>query len=172
MRSSLLALAVIVATTGGSASAAPIRPEQAVAQAKREWLREVREAARVGDDARSFPSPARAVLLRRLLKAQQPYGFGIVSVRMLRPLQLAPVIVIRSDRKLETARAIRAIVKLFDPRRTTKTNPSGAAYEAYFLEAQTRRGVPYLATFNFVRPPSVGGGEWAAEERLYPFPHW
>lgn len=171
MRSSVLALAAVVATTGGSASAAAVQPKQAVTQAKREWLREVREAARVGDDARSFPSPSRAILLKRLLKAQQRYGFGIVSVRMLRPLQLAPVIVIRSDRKLETARAIPAIVKLFDPRRTTKTNPSGFAYEAYFLEAQTRKGVPYLATFNFSRPPNVGGGEWAAEERLYPFPH-
>jgi hypothetical protein len=90
---------------------------------------------------------------------------------MLRPLQLAPVIVIRSDRKLETARAIQAIVTLFDPRRPTKTNPSGCAYEAYFLEAQTRRGVPYLATFNFCPAPHVGGGEWAAEERLSPFRH-
>jgi hypothetical protein len=172
MRSSVLALAAVVATTGGSASAAAVQPTQAVTQAKREWLREVRESARVGDDARSFPSPSRAVLLRRLLKAQQRYGFGIVSVRMLRPLQLAPVIVIRSDRKPEIARAIPAIVKLFDPVRTTQTNPTGFAYEAYFLEAQTRKGVPYLVTFNFSRAPNVGGGEWAAEERLYPFPHW
>ncbi|HEV8686836.1 MAG TPA: hypothetical protein VGQ84_06135 [Gaiellaceae bacterium] len=171
MQRSVLALAVVLMATGGAASAAAIPPKQAVAQAKREWLREVRASAREGDDARSFPSPSRAVLLRRLQKAQRRYGFGIVSVRMLRPLQLAPVIVIRSDRKLETARAIPAIIELFDPRRPTKTNPSGFAYEAYFLEAQTRRGVPYLATFNFWRAPHVGGGQWAAEERLYPYPH-
>jgi hypothetical protein len=51
---------------------------------------------------------------------------------MLHPLQSAPVIVIRSDKKLAIAHATPAIIKLFDPRHVTNTNPSGFAYEGYF----------------------------------------
>lgn len=53
----------------------------------------------------------------------------------------------------------------------TKSNPSGYAYEGYFFEALDADGTPYLATFNHWRAPRVGGGEWAADESLYPFPH-
>jgi hypothetical protein len=90
---------------------------------------------------------------------------------MLHPLQAAPVVVIRSNRKLETAHTTPKIVELFDPRHVTKQNPSGYAYEAYFFEARDAQGVPYLATFNHWRPPHVGGGQWAANKSLYPFQH-
>jgi len=90
---------------------------------------------------------------------------------MLHPLQRAPVIVIRSDRKLAIAHATPAIIKLFDPRHVTKNNPSGYAYEGYFLSAQDRHAVPFLATFHHSRCCPPGGGEWAASESLYPFPH-
>ena len=91
---------------------------------------------------------------------------------ILRPLQRVPVIVISSDRKHALARVIPRIIEAFDPHRTARANPSGYAYEAYFLVAQDRRGVPFLATFNHWRPPHVGGGQWASDESLYPFPHW
>jgi hypothetical protein len=90
---------------------------------------------------------------------------------MLRPVQSAPVIVIRSDSKQSIARATPKIINLFDPRHPTTANPSGYAYEGYFLIAQTASGVPYLSTFNHWRAPHVGGGEWAADPSLYPFPH-
>ena len=50
-------------------------------------------------------------------------------------------------------------------------NPSGYAYEGYFLVAQTNSGAPYLASFNHWRAPHVGAGEGAVSEKLYPFPH-
>jgi hypothetical protein len=154
-----------------TAATATSSPRSAVAQAKRQWLREVRTSAKTGNRATIFPSPGRALLVQRLRRAQRLYGFQIVRVKMLHPLQIVPVIVIRSDRKRAIARATLAIIALFDPRHVTKRNPSGYAYEAYFFEAQDRHGVPYLATFNHWRPPHVGGGEWAAREDLYPFPH-
>jgi hypothetical protein len=109
--------------------------------------------------------------MQRLHRAQQRYGFRIVSVTMLRPLQGAPVIVIRSDNKHAIARATPKIIDLFDPHHPTSENPSGYAYEGYFFVAQDTNGVPYLATNNFWRAPHVGGGEWAADASLYPFPH-
>jgi hypothetical protein len=146
-------------------------PRAAVAQAQKEWLSALRLAVKTGDRAATFPSPSRAVLFKRLRQAQRRYGFQIVSVRMIRPLQRAPVIVIRSHKKLVIAHATPAIIKLFDPRRVTKSNPSGYAYEGYFLSAENRLGVPYLATFNHWRCCPPGGGQWAASESLYPFPH-
>jgi hypothetical protein len=191
MKRSLAILAVLAAAAASAtASSAALTPAQAAAQAKSEWLKEMQASATSGDRAARFPSPSRAILMQRLRRAQRqfyplfdrpamksrcgavcPSGFQIASVRMLHPLQAAPVIVIRSDREHEIARAIPSIVNLFDPRHPTSANPSGYAYEGYFLVAETSRGVPYLATFNHWRAPHVGGGEWAVSESLYPFPH-
>jgi hypothetical protein len=140
-------------------------------QAQKEWLSALRVSAKTGDRAARFPSPSLVVLMQRLRPAQRRYGFEIVTVRMLHPLQRAPVILIRSNKKQALARATPAIIRLFDPRRVTKSNPSGYAYEGYFLSVEDGRGVPYLATFNHWRAPHVGGGQWAASESLYPFPH-
>ena len=162
MRALLVALAVAVGV---------LNPHDAVTQAKRDWLKELRAAAVSGDRATTFPSPARRILLRRLRRAQAGFGFELANVTMLHPLQAAPVVIIRSDRKLSIARATPRIVAMFDPRRVTKQNPSGFAYEGIFFEAQTMDGAPYLAVFNHWRAPHVGGGQWAAGERLYPYPH-
>ena len=148
-----------------------VAPQQAVANAKRGWVKELRAYAATGDSAKAFPSPSRRVLLRRLEAARTRFGFEIERVTMLRPLQLAPVVILRSDRKLQLSRATPSIMKLIDPRHVTRENPSGFAYEGIFVVAETTRGVPYLLVFNHWRAPHVGGGQWAATESLYPYPH-
>ena len=169
---------VVAAASGSSASTSAIahlqgssHPARAVAQAKAEWLKELHAAAASGDRAKTFPSPSRIVLLKRLHRAEMLYGFRIFSVTMLHPLQSAPLIVIRSDGKRAIAQATPKIIDQFDPHHPTAANPSGYAYEGYFFVAQTIAGVPYLATFNHWRPPHAGGGQWAAGRDLYPFPH-
>lgn len=166
----LLALGLVVAAAAGTAGAAS-SPSAAVAQAKAEWLRAIRASALSGDRAKTFPSPPRTVLMQRLQRASSSYFFSIASVQMLHPVQLAPVIVIRSNNKRAIAKATPKIIKLFNPYRPTAKNPSGFAYEGYFFVAQTTNRVPYLATFNHMRAPHTGGGQWAASEDLYPFPH-
>lgn len=153
------------------ASIAAPNPQRTIAAAQHEWAKEMRESATSGDRAAKFPSPSRAILIQRLHRAAVLYGFRVVSVRMLHPLQSAPVVVISSNDKPGIARATAKIVDIFDPRRVTYLDPSGYAYEGYFLVAETSSGVPYLSTFNHWRAPHVGGGEWAASEDLYPFPH-
>ena len=165
----MLCTAALVFAAAAAGGAAP--PRQAVAQARAQWLKEVRASARDGDGATRFPSPPRAVLMQRLERAARRYRFRIVRVTVLHPLQRVPVIVIRSDRKHALARATPKIIETFDPRRPTRGNPSGYAYEAYFLVAEDTHRTPFLATFNHWRPPHVGGGQWAATEDLYPFPH-
>jgi hypothetical protein len=166
----LLVIAAVVGTSA-AASAAAMSPTQVIAHAKAEWMGEMRASARIGDRAARFPSPSRIVLLGRLHTAAELFGFQIVSVQMLHPLQGAPVIVIRSDREQAIARATRKIVTLFNPYHPTSADPAGSAYEGYFLLAEDSHGVPYLASWNQSRAPHVGGGEWAASENLYPFPH-
>jgi hypothetical protein len=166
-----LLLIVVVGAASADASTAALTPTRAVAQAKAGWLKEMRASAMGGDRSTKFPSPSRAVLMQRLHTAETLYGFRVISVRMLHPLQSAPVIVISSNKKQPISQATPKIINLFDPRRPTTANPSGFAYEGYFFVAQTTGGVPYLATFNHWRAPHVGGGEWAARESLYPFPH-
>jgi hypothetical protein len=168
----LAGLVVGASLLGASAAAGTTAPPKTVvAQTQKQWLSELRASAKTGDRSASFPSPSRAVLMRRLRQAQKLYGFQVVAVRMLHPLQTAPVVVIRSDNMSAIAKATPKIINLFDPRHVTKRNPSGFAYEGYFLTAQDSQGVPYLATFNHWRAPHPGGGEWAANESLYPFPH-
>jgi hypothetical protein len=122
-------------TVGSSAAPSPI---SVVAQAEKGWRSELRAAVRTGDRSASFPSPSRAVLIRRLRLAQRSYDFGIVSVTMLRPLQSAPVIVIRSDNEHAIAQATPKIIGLFDPYHPTTANPSGYTYEGYFLVERAR----------------------------------
>jgi len=172
MKLSLAPLLVLaVGAVSAAVATAAVSPSQAIAQAKAEWLKEMRASAKSGDRSAKFPSPSRAILMQRLHKAEKLYGFRVVSVQMLHPLQSAPVIVIRADDKQSIAHATPKIINLFDPRHPTTANPSGYAYEGYFLIAQTVSGVPYLSTFNHWRAPHVGGGEWAADPSLYPFPH-
>jgi hypothetical protein len=176
MRRFLLSLlAVLLAASLAGVSMATTTttpsPRTAVAQAQKAWLSAMQASAKTGDRAATFPSPSRRVLMQRLRLAQRRYGFEIVTVRMFHPLQNAPAIVIRSDKKLAIAHATPAIIKIFDPRHLTNSNPSGLAYEGYFLSAEDQQGVPYLATFHHSRCCPPGGGEWAASENLYPFPH-
>jgi len=165
-------IGLLTAASAAASAVASPSPQRIVAGAKAEWLSDLLAAGRSGDRDARFPSPSRDVLLGRLRRAQALYRFRIVSVKMLHPFQLAPVIVIRSDAKHAIARATPKIVDLFDPHtRPTQANPSGYAYEGYFLVAEDGRGAPYLATFNHWRAPRVGGGEWAVAPDLYPFPH-
>ncbi|MGH2972145.1 MAG: hypothetical protein ACRDNM_00745 [Gaiellaceae bacterium] len=167
----MIVLVLIVVAQSAAASTAAVSPARVVAQMKTEWISEMRASAKNGDRAARFPSPPRGVLMGRLRKAEKLYGFRVVSVQLLHPLQSAPVVVIRSDREQSIARATPKIILLFDPYHPTEPDPIGYAYEGYFLVAETRRGVPYLATFNRGRAPHIGGGEWAASENLYPFAH-
>jgi hypothetical protein len=164
-------LVLAAGTVSVAAATAAMSPTQEIAQAKTEWLKEMRASAKSGDRSAKFPSPSRALLMQRLHNGEKLYGFQVVSVQMLHPLQSAPVIVIRADSKQSIARATPKIINLFDPRHHTTANPSGYAYEGYFFIAQTASGAPYLSTFNHWRAPHVGGGEWAADPSLYPFPH-
>ena len=135
-----------------------------------EWRRELAERARK-DPRTRFPNLAPFLFREQLAAAARRYGFEVVSLRFLRPRQLAPEVVVRTKRYLELARAVPAIDAALNPRRPARDDRLGWEYEGFWLEAQDEHGVPFLAVFDFMRGPGPGGGQWARSEPLFPFPH-
>src|SRR4051794_2794008 len=103
-----------------------------------------------------------------LLGRPTRYGFTVKRVRFIRTRgQIAPFVIVETDRYLDFARATRAIGRSLDPLTDTTNNATGEhfwAFPGFFFEAQDERGVPFLMTDIF---PS-GGGQWARSDQLYP----
>ena len=68
---------------------------------------------------------------------------------------------------------MRAIQGLLSHRRDPDAadDHAGWAYEGFYFEARDRDGTPAFLVSNYWRGRSAGGGEWAAREALYPYPH-
>ena len=156
--------------TGYAAPAPKLRSRVIAAQIEKEWRADL-QAGAVAEPTRHFASPPRSWLLARLRKAAARYGFHVVRFEMLQPRQAAPLIVVRSNAKRALARATPAIIRLLDPEAHSTTGRETFAYEGFLFKAVDGRGVPYLLTFNHWRGPGKSGGQWAADESLYPFAH-
>ena len=160
-------------TFGHVATAHKIGPAEAkrdVRAARAEWLREIAKRAR--EDPRTrFPNLAPFLFRQRLAEAARRYGFQVVSVRFLRPRQLAPEVVVRTKRYLELARGMLSIDRALNPRSPARDDRRGWGYEGFFFEAQDEHGVPFLAVFDFMRGSGPGGGQWARSDPLFPFAH-
>jgi hypothetical protein len=136
--------------------------------ARGQWLRSLGAAARSGSDWR-FPSPSRAVLLRRLERQAEAHRFEIVSLRMLHPRQLAPLIVVRTSHPLALAHATVSVLHGLDP--NWGLGEPSELYEGLYFAAIDRKGVPLFSVSEVVRGRSEGG-VWARSENLYPVGHW
>lgn len=126
------------------------------------FLRQIRVAARTRP-GEQFDSPPLEELLPELRHQAKRHHFQLVSVRMLHPRQLAPLVVVRTTHYVGLARATRTILQALDGR-------YGDRYEAFFFEARDERGVPFFSTYA-IRRDRVEGGQWARSEALYPFAH-
>jgi hypothetical protein len=116
-----------------------------------------------------FPNPSPAAFRRRVALVGRRFGFRVVSLLLLRPRQLAPALVVETDRPRKAfAKDIPRINDLLDPSTTTK-NRTAQTFEAFFLAAEDKHGRPFLFTEDFSRG-EAGGGEWAANQCLYPYP--
>ena len=138
-------------------------------RAEAAWERELRRRAREAP-AERFENLSQSALRARLRELADRHEFEVVSVRFLRPRQLAPKIAVRTERYADFARAMREIFPRLDPHSGT-LDDEGWSYEGFFLEARDERDVPFLLVFNFWRGRHPGGGQWARSEPLYPFAH-
>jgi hypothetical protein len=168
----LTALAAVAATpvVAARASSRATSPSDRMIAIEKMWRVNLRSGALL-DHAQRFPNPTPAALDARLRLAASRYHFTIVKVQLLRPRQAAPFVVVQAKNEHALAASTPAILHLIDPKAPTNDDRTGWAYEGFLFEARAGNGVPFLATFNWWRGPHAGGGQWAADPALFPFPH-
>jgi len=177
----LVAVVAVVLLGGGAAGTAvalrsgngltPASKAIDIAAIEKSWHSNLQLGARV-NPREHFPSPSKAVLLRRLRAAASRYHFTLVKVQVMHPREAAPLVVVETSDEQALSASTPAILRLIDPQARTGSDRSGWAYEGFLFEARNTNGVPFLATFNWWRnPKSAGGGQAASSERLYPFLH-
>jgi hypothetical protein len=117
-----------------------------------------------------FPNPKPAVFRARVAAVGRRYGFEVVSLRPLRPLGYAPLLVVSTDRdRKKFVHDVPAIVALLNPTSATAKHVA-STFEGLFLEARDGKGA-------FVRLDTaqrgIGmGGQWSWNRCVYPYAHF
>ena len=150
---------------GRSTKVYRVGPKQALRQGRSSrayFRREVRVAARKSP-AKRFESPPLSVLLPRVRHEAAKHHFRVISLRLLHPRQLAPMLIVSSTHYVGLARATWSILRDLNGR-------YGAWYEGFYFEARDELGVPFFTTETLKRDRNEGG-QWARSEALFPFSH-
>jgi hypothetical protein len=154
----------------GSAASRPSgpSPQVIVAKALATWRADLKLGADI-DRATRFPNLSPETLRTGLAAQARRYGFRVVSVDLLRPRQLAPLVVVETSREQALASATAKILNQLDP---PALPDHRLAFEGIFFEALGPRGVPFSIAYNNWRggPNHTGGGQWAASPTLLPLP--
>lgn len=177
VRYAVLSVAALILSACASGSSNPVlsrdaeNARAAATKVRAEWKSELARGAR-SDPTQVFPNLPRQHFLRRLRAASARHDFQIVQVEFLRPKQLAPRVVVESNDVVRLARAYPRFWRSIDPKAKTADDRVGWAWEGFLFEARDASGVPAFSVFHWWRArTSVGGGQWARTELLYPFPH-
>jgi hypothetical protein len=113
-----------------------------------------------------FPNPTPAAYRRRVSLVARRYGFRVVSLRLLHPLQSAPLLIVATDRpRRQFVADVPAILAELDP-----SNDQAATFEGFYFEARDKDG-PFVRTDN-VNRGLIESSEWSANHSDYPFAHF
>jgi hypothetical protein len=147
-------------------------PEEAAAigKLKQEW-RQILAAGADDDPVARFDNLTEDEFRGRLQEAANRYGFRVVEIHWLKPLQAAPLVVVEANNPALLARDVPAILRLLDPYADAGEDWQDWSFEGFFFEARDEDGSPFLAVYSHRRGFDRGWGEWARSESLYPFPH-
>jgi hypothetical protein len=116
-----------------------------------------------------FPNPSPQAFGMRVAAVGKHYGFHALSIRLLRPRQLAPIVIVRTDRDRKAfVQDVPAVMGLLDPRSSSK-NRGAVTFEGFFFEARDARG-PFVRVDNVYRG-EVMGGQWSWNRCAYPYVH-
>jgi hypothetical protein len=116
-----------------------------------------------------FPNPSPETFRARVRDVGKRYGFEPVSIRLLRPRQLAPMVVVETDRDRRAFIAeLAEIMGLLNPRSSNRIE-NALTFEGFFFEARDSDG-PFVRLTSHFRG-QVGGGQWSAISDAYPYPH-
>jgi hypothetical protein len=112
-----------------------------------------------------FPNPSPAAFRRRVSLVGRRFGFRVVSLQLVRPLQLAPLLIVETSRDREAfVRDVPTILSLLDP-----TARNATTFEGFYFAAEDAHG-PFVETSGGVRGQRWGG-QWSWNPRVYPFVH-
>ena len=112
-----------------------------------------------------FPNPTPAAYRQRVALVGRRYGFAVVTLRLLDPLQLAPLLIVRTGRpRSQFVADTPAILAALNP-----TNGQAATFEGSYFEARDAHG-PFERADN-TRRGEVKGSQWSADPNDYPFQH-
>jgi hypothetical protein len=165
-----LAVVVVVVFTTRAESVRLVPHIGDSAQLRSHWEAELARGVAERPEIR-FANLSRQEFMKRLDRAAERYDFAVERVAFRQPKQLAPMVVVRSNDPFALAKDVPAVVKSLDPQANTGDNRTGWAWEGFYFEVQDHEGKPAIVIQNFWRERSGGGGQWAASESLYPFPH-
>jgi hypothetical protein len=116
-----------------------------------------------------FPNPSPAAFRARVALVGRRYGFTVDELRLLRPRQLAPLVVVRTDRDRKAfVHDVPAIMGLLDPVSNTRSG-SAVTFEGFYFEAVDARGA-FVRLENLDRGQSEGG-QWSWDRCVYPYAH-
>jgi hypothetical protein len=116
-----------------------------------------------------LPNPSRSTFRRRVALIGKRFGFKTVSIRVLHPRELAPIVFVETNRdRKEFIADVPEIVELLDPR-SFSNHDVAQTFEAMFFEARDARG-PFVRVDDALRG-TLMGGQWSAEQDAYPYPH-
>jgi len=112
-----------------------------------------------------FPNLSPRAFRERLLLVARRYGFRVVSLRLLRPRGLAPLVVVETDRNRKSfVHDVSAIKRLLDP-----FNNGAATFEGFFFEARDDDG-PFVRAANIFRGHWMGS-QWSWDPCVMPYEH-
>lgn len=113
----------------------------------------------------NFPNPTAAAYRHRVSLIARRYGFRIITLRLLHPLQLTPLLIVETNQPRHQFIAdVAAIVADLNPH-----NDQAATFEGFYFEARDKDG-PFVRTES-VNRGEIEGGQWSANHSDYPFPH-
>jgi hypothetical protein len=111
-----------------------------------------------------FPNPTAAAYRQRVQLAARRYGFRVVTLRLLHPLQTAPLLIVATARPRQQFIAdVPAILADLNP-----GNDQATTFEGFYFEARDRDG-PFVRTDSIDRG-QIEGGQWSADPNDDPFP--
>jgi hypothetical protein len=112
-----------------------------------------------------FPNPSVPTFRRAVAEVGRRHGFRVVSLRMLRPRQWAPLMVVETQRdRADFVKDVPSIMFLLNP-----GHSKAKTFEGFFLEARDEAG-PFVSVHSGHRG-SVWGGQWSWDPCTFPYPH-
>ena len=115
-----------------------------------------------------FPNPSPTAFRKRVARVGRRYGFRVASLRLLRPEQIAPLLIVETRRPRKAfVHDLAAIMKILNPT-NFDGHRSAQTFEGFLFAAEDAHG-PFTETEGLSRGQSEGG-EWSWNRCYYPYP--